>query len=120
MSRTRSRQSFLDESENSISRRPSLTPEADENRMVALAMALAEKQLREGTASSQVIAHFLKIGSTKEKLEQEILSKQTALLEAKTESLKSAKRMEELYTNALTAMKIYQGGDQEDAGSDDY
>ena len=89
--------------------RPALTPEARENQMIALAVDLAEKQLLEGTASSQVITHYLKLGTTKEKLEREILEKQKALIEAKTENLQSAKRIEELYKNALDAMKNYSG-----------
>lgn len=89
--------------------RPAATPEARENQMIALAVDLAEKQLMEGTASSQVITHYLKLGSTKERIEKEILEKQKELIEAKTESLQSAKRVEELYTNALLAMKTYSG-----------
>ncbi|MEY8515342.1 hypothetical protein AALC25_00170 [Lachnospiraceae bacterium 29-84] len=94
--------------------RPALTPEARENQMIALAVDLAEKQLMEGTASSQVITHFLKLGSTKEKIEKEILEKQKDLITAKTESLHSTKRIEEAYTNALKAMKRYSGQDGED------
>jgi len=77
---------------------------------------LAEKQLSEGTASSQVIAHFLKLGSTKERIEKEILESQKELIVAKTEAMKSAKRVEELYSNALNAMKSYSGksGDEFD------
>ena len=111
---------FMDEPEQTISKRPSLTPEAKENKMIALAMDLAEKQLREGTASSQVIAHFLKLGSSKEKLEQEILEKQTELLQAKTENLKSSKHVEELYNNALKAMRVYSGSDEENEEQDEY
>ena len=95
--------------------RPALTPEARESQMISLAVDLAEKQLIEGTASSQVITHFLKLGSTKEKIEQEILKKQKELIEAKTQSLQSAKRIEELYENALKAMRTYSGrGSEED------
>ena len=89
--------------------RPALTPEARENQLIYLATNLAEQQLRDGTASSQVITHYLKLGTTKEKLEREILEKQKALIEAKTENLQSAKRIEELYKNALDAMKNYSG-----------
>lgn len=89
--------------------RPALSPEARENQLIFLATNLAEKQLREGTASSQVITHYLKLGSTKEKIEKEILEKQKDLLVAKTESLQSAKRIEELYANAITAMRQYSG-----------
>lgn len=89
--------------------RPALTPEARENQLIALAVDLAERQLIEGTASSQVICHYLKLGSTKEKIEKEILEKQKVLIDAKTESLQSSKRIEELYQNALNAMKNYGG-----------
>ena len=95
--------------------RPALTPEARENQLISLAVDLAEKQLQEGTASSQVITHYLKLGTTKERIEREILEKQKDLLEAKAESIKSAKRVEELYTNALNAMRNYSGqGDPDD------
>lgn len=89
--------------------RPALTPESRENQLIALSVDLAERQLREGTASSQVITHFLKLGSTKNQLELEKIRHENALLEAKTKSLESAKRVEELYENALNAMKDYSG-----------
>lgn len=89
--------------------RPGLTPESREDQLVALAINLAEEQLLAGTASSQVISHFLKIGSTKERIEKEILSEQKELVKAKTEALKSEKRVEELYTEALNAMRRYSG-----------
>lgn len=95
--------------------RPALTPEARENQLVSLAVDLAEKQLREGTASSQVITHYLKLGSTKEKIEKEILEKQKELIEAKTQTLKMAERTDELYANALKAFRGYSGhGDEDD------
>lgn len=94
--------------------RPALSPEARENQMISLAVDLAERQLIEGTASSQVITHYLKLGSTKERIEKEILEKQKELIDAKTESLKSAKRVEELYTNALNAMRNYAGQGEPD------
>ena len=102
--------------------RPATTPEARENQLIALAVDLAEKQLIEGTASSQVITHYLKLGSTKERIEREILEKQKALIEAKTENLQSAKRIEELYTNAINAMKNYSGQNEssEDEEDDEY
>jgi hypothetical protein len=103
-------------SEKSRKLRPALSPEARENQLISLAVDLAEKQLQEGTASSQVITHYLKLGSTKEKIEKEILEKQKELIEAKTQSLQSAQRIEELYTNALNAMRNYSA----QGGSDDY
>lgn len=94
--------------------KPATNPEDRENQLIALAINAAEKQLREGTASSQVITHFLKLGSTKERLEKEILEKQKDLITAKTDAINSAKRIEELYTNALSAMRRYSGSDQDD------
>lgn len=82
--------------------------------MIALAVDLAEQQLRNGTASSQVITHYLKLGSTKEKLEKEILEKQKDLISAKTESLQAAKRIEELFENAREALAIYNGRTEAD------
>lgn len=100
--------------------RPALTPEARENQLVYLATELAEQQLRDGTASSQVITHFLKLGSSKEKIEQEILVEQKQLLVAKTEALQSSKRIEELYSNAITAMKSYSGHGESYDDTDKY
>ena len=95
--------------------RPALTPDARENQMISLAIDLAEKQLLEGTASSQIITHYLKLGSSKEQLEKEKLEKENELLRAKTEALQSAQRVEELYENALKAMRNYSGaGDPHD------
>lgn len=98
-----------DHPESSQKMRPALTPEADENQLISLATNLARKQLMNGTASSQVITHYLKLGSTTAKLEKEALQKQNELLAAKTEQLQSQKRIEELYSNALAAMKKYSG-----------
>jgi hypothetical protein len=94
--------------------RPAITPEARENQMISLAVDLAEKQLMEGTASSQVITHYLKLGTTKERIEREILEKQKDLITAKTEALQSAKRVEELYANALKALRNYNGQGESD------
>lgn len=88
---------------------PARTPEAQENRMVALAMNLVEERLRNKTASSQETTHFLKIGSTKERIEREILEKQKDLITAKTEQLQSQKRVEELYKDAIKAFNSYNG-----------
>lgn len=94
--------------------RPALSPEARENQLISLAMDLAEQQLRDRTASSQLITEFVKRGSTKARLEKEILEEQKELMAAKTESLQSAKRIEELYENALNAMRSYSGHGEPD------
>lgn len=89
--------------------RPALTPEAREDQLIALATNLAEQQMRDGTASSQVITHYLKLGTTRERLEREILKEQKEMIKAKAEALKSEKRVEELYAEALSAMRRYSG-----------
>ena len=98
--------------------KPALTPEARENQLISLAVNLAEQQLREGTASSQVITHYLKLGSTKEKIEKEILEKQKDLIDAKTKAIQSGQRVEEIYAKALNAMRRYAGQEEEPYGFD--
>lgn len=90
-------------------RRPATTPDAREAEMISLADQLAEKQLREGTASAQVITHFLKLGSSRERLEQEKLALETKLVQAKTEAIANQQRQDELYAEALRAMRAYSG-----------
>ena len=92
----------------------SSTTEGRENEMIALAMDLAEEQLRNGTASSQLITEFVKRGSTKARLEKEILQEQKELMKAKTEALQSAKNIEELYAGAIKAMQKYTGHQEEE------
>lgn len=103
-------------------RRPATSFEGRENQMVSLAVALAEKQLTDGTASAQVISHYLKLGSTREQLEQQRLAQENELLKARVEQLASAKKVEELYEAALNAMRQYAGGqpELEQGGYDDY
>lgn len=101
-------------------KRPAINPEVRESQMISLAIDLAEQQLRDGTASSQVITHYLKLGSTKERIEKEILEKQKDLIAAKTDAMKSAKRVEELYAQALNAMRRYSGQESEESDDDDY
>ena len=101
-------------------RPPARTPEARENQLIQAAVDLAEEQLSKGTASAQVITHYLKLGSTKERLEKEKLYNENLLLKAKTEALQSSKRVEELYSNALKAMRSYSGRvEEEDDAVDD-
>ena len=98
-----------DSSGSSKKIRPALTPEARENQLISLAVDLAEQQLRDGTASSQVITHYLKLGTTRERLEKELLEREVELKKAKTESIQSAERIEKLYSEAITAMRNYGG-----------
>lgn len=95
--------------------RPPLTPEAKENQMISLAMDLVEKRLIEGTASSQETTHFLKLATTKERLEREKLEEENKLLRAKTKALADAADMKEMYKKAIAAMRNYTGnGDSDD------
>lgn len=98
---------------NTINRnmRPALTPEAEENQLISLSIELAKKQLIDGTASSQVITHFLQLASSKKKLEYEKMELEKDLLIAKTEALKQGKKIEELYNNAIQAMRVYSGNE---------
>lgn len=94
--------------------RPAISPEARENQLISLAVDLAEQQLLDGTASAQVVTHYLKLGSTKERIEKEILISQKGLLDAKTEAMQSSKNVEKLYAEALSAMRHYTGNGDED------
>lgn len=102
-------------------RRPARTDEGRERQLVSLALDLAERQLSDGTASSQVITHFLKAGSMRERLEQDRLRRENELLQAKVESMASGQRVEELYAGAIRAMSVYSGNSQEEEPEyDDY
>ena len=90
-------------------RKPATSPEQRETELVSLASDLAEEQIRGGTASSQVITHFLKLGSSRERLEQERLRHENELSQVKKEALEGQKRVEELYMSALDAMRSYSG-----------
>lgn len=95
--------------------RTSFKPEQQEQRMISLAINLAEKQLKDGTASSAVITHYLKLASGKEKEEIKLLKEQVKLATAKTEAIKSSERIEDLYKDAINAMRRYSG----QGGADD-
>lgn len=90
---------------------PATTPEGRENQMIAHAVDLAEKQLLEGTASAQVITHYLKLGSTREQLEKEKLRRENLLLETRANAIESGGRIEELMNNAMAAFLGYSGRD---------
>lgn len=102
--------------------RPATTPEGRESQLVALAIDRAEQQIRDGTASAQVLTHFLKLGSSRERLEQDRLEQDNKLMKAKIDQLASQANMEELYGAALNAMTAYSGKEVEpqDAIPDGY
>ena len=89
--------------------RPATTPEGRENQLISQAINLAERQLSEGTASAQVISHYLKLGSSRERLEQERLSRENELLRVRAEAMESSKEVQQLYQEALNAMRSYAG-----------
>lgn len=99
---------------------PALTPEARENQLIALAQDRAEEQLRNGTASSQLIVHYLRLATQKEMLERKQLEAKNELLAAKTEALKAAERTEELYAEAIRAMRDYGGASASSDEPPDY
>lgn len=100
-------------------RPPATTIEGRENQLIALAVDVAEQQLLEGKASAQVITHYLKLGTTREQLEQSRLRRENELLSAKVEALATAGRIEDLYRNALRAMRSYAGGPDDDDFAED-
>lgn len=105
--------------ELSKKRPPATTPEGREQQLIGLAMEATEKRIRDGTASAQELVHFLKAGSPTAKLERQILEKQKELLVAKTSAIQSQKRVEELYSNALSAMRAYSGDPEKEPDYDD-
>lgn len=94
--------------------RPAMDPDDRDKQLVALAVDLAEKQLRDGTASSQVITHYLKIGSPHYRLEKEKLELENELTKAKAESIKQASNRDETYQKAIEAMRRYSGNGDPD------
>lgn len=98
--------------------RPALSPEARENQLISLAVDLAEQQLLDGSASSQVITHFLKLGTTRAELEKEKLKRENKVLEAKAKAIESSEEVKVLYENALKAMRNYAGYGEADEYDD--
>lgn len=114
------RAKVAESSEDLPKMRPALTPEAREGQLISLATDLVEKRLRNGTATSQEVVHFLRLGSMRERLERERLENENILLRAKTEALESQAKIEELYANAIKAMQRYSPSrDDDDEGEDE-
>lgn len=100
-------------------RPPATTLEARENQLISLAVDAAEEQIRSGNASSQLLTHFLKLGTVREQLEREKIQNENLLAKAKIEAMASGKRVEELYESALNAMRSY-AGHEVDQREEDY
>lgn len=108
------RQKIITQPQTKRKLRPATTPEAREAQMISLAYDLAAERLRNGTATSQEIVHFLRLGSAKEQKELEMMEKKNELMTAKTEALQSAKKIEELYADAIKAFAYYRGSAPEE------
>lgn len=93
--------------------------EAREGQLVNLAMDVAEQRMRDNTASSQEVVHFLRLGSLREKYEREKLENENALLKAKVNALESQTQMIELYSKAIEAMRRYNGVNKEEEENED-
>lgn len=100
-------------------RRTATTPEARESQLIVLAEKLAEQQMQDGTASAQVITHYLKLGSSRERLEQTRLEGEVELQKAKIQAMASTERLEEMYIKAIQAMRGYQGHPDEEFEDDE-
>lgn len=90
---------------------PAKTPDERENQLIEAAVDLAERQLNDGSASAQVLTHYLKLGSSRERLEQQRLKNEVLLLETKNEHMQSEMRTEALIRDALQAMRAYSGAE---------
>lgn len=98
---------------HSVEERPDFTAAARERRLVGLAYDEAERRLKDGTASSEMICHFLRVGSSKEYLDQQLMAGKIELQAAKTEMFKAQQKTEEMFVEAIAAMKSYQGNDED-------
>lgn len=99
-------------------RRPPLNPEIRENQLISMAVDLAEKQLRDGSASAQVITHFLKLGTVREKVYLEKLRRESELMEAKRDAIRAGDNFEQLTREAIAAMRLYNGNGSVSDGLD--
>lgn len=96
---------------------PARSPEAREAQLASLAYDVVEERMRKGTASSQELVYFLRVGSTREKKELEQLKQTTMLTEAKVKEIANAEEMKKLYMEAMDAMRGYAGHGE---GADDH
>ena len=94
---------------NSRKFKPATSIKERQDQMISLAVDLAEEKLRNGTASSQIITHYLELATTKERLKEEMMEEQKKLITAKIGAVESHKEVEKLYSEALNAMREYSG-----------
>jgi len=108
-----------DSEEPGTRRKPATTPQGRESQLVSMALDLVEERLRKGTASAQEVTHLLKLGSSREQLEQQRIAHENELMRVKIKEVEQAKEIEELYRNAISAMRSY-SGQEPLRGDDDY
>ena len=114
-----SRRRTTPEPEPTPRRKAATTPEGRENQLIAMAVDSVERRIQAGTASAQELVHYIKLGSSRERLEQEKMKREVELLAAKSDAMASAERMEKLYTAAISAMRSYQGRPDDPEHDDD-
>ena len=122
MARTQRAKKAVDEY-NGPSITPAMSPEDQEDQLVTLAVDLAMRRLKEGTASNQLVAEIIKMGTQKERLAREKLQRENDMLKVKTEAIEASKRNSELYADAIKAFRQYSGHvsfDDEDEYEEDY
>ena len=100
--------------------RPGLSPEADENQLISLSIDAAKKMLLEGKAPTSIVLHYLKLATSRERLEREIMEKEMELKDAKIQALESQAKVEQLYADAMRAMQRYSGYGEEDSNEPPY
>lgn len=113
MPRKRKESESPPDQEEFVSQLTGTSPEAIENEMIALAYREVERRIRNHEASSQELVHFLKMGSEKERLEREKLEAEMELQKVKADAIEAGKHMEQMYEDAINAMKLYSGAEEE-------
>lgn len=101
-------------------RSPAKTPEERESMLIAMSLSRIEQQIADGTVSSQVLTHFAKLGSSRERLEQERLRNENEVLRKKVQTMEAAVDVKNLMEDALAAFKGYSGQPFYDEDADDY
>lgn len=98
---------------------PARSPESRENELISLAYSEAERRLRDGSASSQIITTLLNLASTKAQLEMEKLRSDLRVADAKVNQMKAQEESKELYEEVIKAFRSYSGYSEEEE-YDDY
>lgn len=87
---------------------PPLSDKDHEAKLISLTLQMAEQQLIDGTASSQVMTHFLRLGSIRSKVELEKLRLENNLLTEKIQSEKMGQQLKEMFQDVMESLRDYQ------------